>query len=55
MGRLLRNAFKNRIFEASRLVSTKTLLLLRHGYRRQGNNDIGDTRREGLVPEALLL
>ena len=29
------NAFKNRVFEASKLVSTKTLLL-KHYYRHQG-------------------
>ena len=31
----LRNAFKNSVFEAPKLVSTKTLLL-KHYYRRQG-------------------
>ena len=31
----LRNAFKNNVFEARKLVSTKTLLL-KHYYRRQG-------------------
>ena len=31
----LRNAFKNSVAEASKLVSTKTLLL-KHHYRRQG-------------------
>ena len=31
----LRNAFKNSVFEASKLVTTKTLLL-KHYYRHQG-------------------
>ena len=32
----LQNAFKNHVFEASKLVSTKKTLLLKHYYRCQG-------------------
>ena len=43
----LQNVFKNRVFEASKLVSTKTLLL-KHYYRRQGSRCIHQKSSVGI-------
>ena len=40
----LRNAFKNSVFEASKLVSTKTLVL-KHYYRRPGLISVKGSKR----------